>query len=176
MRVYKCCLGQSELVGYFNPSALYVICAPNFPASLRTALFSNADNEGVVFDIGQGELLRTAVKWKRNEVNLQSPEVQSLMRNQKRQTLYQRYEVEIKSIITVMEEKLKKMEEFAKYSNVQPLLHEDDTEEWHPYTDIEAVVYSCIGDLQTLISNLESGEMPAEGVIEARRIYFAVAD
>jgi hypothetical protein len=57
-------MGQPELVGYFNPSALYVICAPNFPASFRTALFDNAENEGVVFDIGQGELLQTAANGK----------------------------------------------------------------------------------------------------------------
>jgi hypothetical protein len=98
------------------------------------------------------------------------------MKKQKRKILYERYEVELKSVVTVMEEKLKKMEKFARYSNVQPLLKEDGSEEWDPYEDIVAVVYNCVADLKTMIFNMQSGEMPAEDVIEARRIYFAVAD
>jgi hypothetical protein len=50
MNVYMVCLGQPEIVHYFNPSCLYIICSPKFPPNLKTALFEcRRSSENVFF-------------------------------------------------------------------------------------------------------------------------------
>ena len=87
MRVYKACLGIPKMVEFFNPSAMYVICAPRFSKELREALFNNASG---VYDIGQKELLEVLMKWKKGLIGIDSPEVQNLLKQQKDKSVYER--------------------------------------------------------------------------------------
>jgi len=155
MRVYKCCLGHPELVSYFSNSAVYVLCAPRFPKNLREALFENAEG---LYDISQKQLLEVALKWKNGELTLESPEVQKLMKSHRQRSIFKRYEVEVRSMITVLKGKLKKMEYFGNQLSVQPLLKEDNPGEDHRYEEIEGVVYKCTVELEALLGTLRSSE------------------
>ena len=149
MRVYKVCMGSPELIEYFDASALYVICRPSFPKTLRDILFSNAEG---VYDISCKELLEVAFSWQKGKINLGSPRVQELLKKQKRQSLWKRYEIEIKAIIHSLERKRDKILEITSEHSVNPLLEEDIRDD--KYREIADEIDYTVGRFNSMLQSL----------------------
>ena len=151
MNVYTACMGCPELVEYFKPSALYEICAPRFPEDLKKELFENATG---VYDINKKELLEVAFKWRNKEVNIDSPEVQSLLKRQKDQSFWKRYKIEFDALKTALTGFKKKFKSLNDRHIAFPLLNKKDNAKDDRYLEIVDMISTFIGEVEVMKEGL----------------------
>jgi Protein of unknown function (DUF3102) len=154
MRVYRTCMGRPDLVEHFKPSALYLICAPSFSADLRKALFEDASG---VYDIDQKELLQTSIKYKKGEVTLESPEVQNFLKKQKEKTYFELYEIELKAIKQVLNNRLGSIKRLDEKQIPHPLLLQDQERD-KTFFDVAKMVEGFIGEVDGMKETLKQIE------------------
>lgn len=122
MRVYQTCIGYPEVVQFFQPSELYTIAAPQFPLKFREKLFAKALAERRPNDIGRKQLLEIMDKWKRGEVNIDSPEVQELLEIEKDRDYYYLFFAELNSLLDLLIDRRRKFERLDNKVISYPLL------------------------------------------------------
>jgi hypothetical protein len=118
-RVYRACMGRPELVEYFQPSCLYIIAAPNFPPDLREALLKNA--KGPV-DVSKAKLVEVTLKYKRDEIGIEDPEVQSLLHESIELDLQARLLIELRALRSLVKDRLRRINDLSSRQIAQPLL------------------------------------------------------
>jgi hypothetical protein len=151
MRLYKYCLGHTEIIEFFKPSVLYEICTPKFPKNFRKLLFENVTG---VFDTSKKELLVVAFKWKKGVVTPKSPEVQKLLKNEKDIFEYNEYKSELKSMKKSLENNLEKFKYLNKMNSTHPFLNEEDNAKDDRYFEIEVMIEGFIGKINMMIESL----------------------
>ncbi len=80
MKVYQVCMGHPEVVKYFNPSCVYIICRTGFPPDLRQALFNGAKSH---VDIKEKELVELALDFKNRKIKTTDKVVQDILKKQR---------------------------------------------------------------------------------------------
>lgn len=76
MRVYEVCCGRPELVEDIKPTALQIMCEPNFPDDLREEVFRHRGHNGTIED-----LKKVAKRVQSGELQVESEDVQVLLRD-----------------------------------------------------------------------------------------------
>lgn len=154
MRVYQTCLGQPELVEYFNPSCLYMVCAPGFPGDLRAALFENA--KGPV-DVSKKELFEVAQKYRNGEIDIGDSVVQQMLHRQQKLDLKKRCCVELRVLDSSISDRLPKIIAAGRHHAGQSLLNDSRTDnEWDSWLDgIHSMITAFQADLHRTIEDLE---------------------
>ena len=95
MNVFLACMGNPEVVEFFNPSCLYLIAKPSFPDDLRLALFDGV--KGPV-NIKKKDLIHLSMRIKSNEISIDSEEVQALLVKDRSSTILERCGIELASM------------------------------------------------------------------------------
>jgi len=104
MNVYRYCLEIPEVVSTIKPSVLYQIASPNFPADLREHLF---EHHHELDDIDNKTIREICKKFKEGEIDLDSPEVKSLIQ-------YDEDKVAFAEYFEKAEESLRRLEQFKR--------------------------------------------------------------
>ena len=155
MRVYRTCMGQPEMVENFNPSALYVICAPRFSKELREALFDNAEGK---YNIKQKDLLKVALKWKEGKVTLESEEVQQLLQKQQDKDVFKRISSEMSALRKLLEDRKQKIETLCIRRNICPVLEDKEktTHDWSRlYKQIGFMIEGFLGEIEATLMKIQ---------------------
>ena len=126
MRVYTVCMGNPELVKYFNPSSLYVISNPKFPGRLREALFEGV--KGPV-DIKKKDLVHLALKFKNGEIKITDKEIQDLLIKQRDTSLWEEYKFELNALNKLISKSLERIVEISRIQTLNPLIKTDTDEQ-----------------------------------------------
>jgi len=100
MNVYRHCLGRPELVKTIKASLLYKITSPGFPEDLREHIFENGKK---LKSIKGKKFREVCIKFKRGELDLKSPEIKKLFRQNKRNAVNKAYAREIDGQIAKLE-------------------------------------------------------------------------
>ena len=106
MKVYQVCMGHPEIVEYFSPSCLYVLCNQSFPEDLREALFNGVKGQ---VDVNKKELVTLALKYKNNEISINDKEIQDLLKKERDSSLWEKYKKELKALKQVIHNSLEKI-------------------------------------------------------------------
>lgn len=156
MKVYRACMGHPEVVEYFNPSCLYVIAKPDFPADLRQALFEGA--KGPV-DIKKVDLVKAAIQFRNGEVKTTDKVVQDLLKKQKDVSIWEKYIIELKALNQLISDSLKKIEKLPNIYPSNPLIEKYSDEELitsqEEHYEILAKLEGFIAQIDTMIKELD---------------------
>jgi hypothetical protein len=183
IRVFKVCMGQPELVEYFDSSCLYIICRTSFPSDLREALFANAKGK---VQINRKRLVAVAMKYRNGEIGLDHPAVQQLLRRQKDFDLKYRYCIELRAMNSLVAERQTRIAALGSRHTSQPLIkgQPGDHSDWLApewAERIEKTVVTFQADLHLIIRDLESepdadvqptAELESETVAEVNQFHF----
>jgi hypothetical protein len=154
MRVYEACLGYPEVTQFFKPSELYVICQPRFPQEFRDELFIKAHRERRENDIGREKLLEIMHKWKRGEIQIDSPEVQNLLMIENNREYFHFYKRELEALQAILETRLKKFEKLDAKFISSPLLENDKDAKADEYCEVLDMIKGFIADVKFKIQNI----------------------
>jgi hypothetical protein len=156
MNVYMVCLGQPEIVQYFNPSCLYIICSPKFPPDLKTALFENVTGP---VDLNRKELVETALKFRNGEIDIESEDVQRILQDQKNLDLKERYCIELRALKSIIRTRFKKIQALYSKRSSHPLIKPHSAtpmEEMDWSDEIDEKITDFLGSLEYSIRKLKS--------------------
>jgi len=150
MKVYRACMGHPEVVQYFNPSCLYVIASPDFPADFRQALFSGITGP---VDIKKKDLVKIAIQFKNGEVRATDKQVQDLLKKQIAMSIQEKYIIELNILNQLITDRLKKIEKLPSIDSFNPLIEK--------YTDEEVLTrdevhYEIINKLKGFIAQINT--------------------
>jgi len=90
--VFECCLGRPHLTETIKASILYQIAAPNFPDDLREHLLSHGTN---LKDIKNKKMKRVMKRYRKGEIDLDSPEIEDLIDYRKSKDDWKRYHAKL---------------------------------------------------------------------------------
>jgi hypothetical protein len=151
MHVYEVCMGQPEVLEYFSATCLEIICAPNFPADLRTALFENVKGPVAV---NKKRLVQVGIKFRNGEIGIESPAVQELLHRQLEFDARERCKIELKALETIIRDRWQRITQNIRQHGSQPLITERrDPQEW--IDKIEAMIVGFQAELHSKIGELE---------------------
>jgi len=119
MKVYRACMGHPEVVEYFNPSCLYFLASPSFPAEFRQALFEGVKGK---VDIKKKDLVKIAIQFKKGEVKTTDKQVQDLLKKQQHTSIRERYIIELRALIQLIADRLRKIEKIPNINSSNPLI------------------------------------------------------
>lgn len=91
MNVYRHCLGRPDIVETIKASLLYKITAPKFPDDLREHILANGKK---LKKIKNEEFKKVLSDFKNGKLELDSPEIKKLFRQNKRNSITEAYEKE----------------------------------------------------------------------------------
>ena len=154
MRVYEECLGYPEVTQFFKPSELYVICQPSFPEEFREELFIKAYRERRENDIGREKLLEILHKWKRGEIQIDSPEVQNLLTQEKDRDYFHLYKRELEALQVILENRLRNFSSLDSKFISSPLLGNDKDAKSVKYSEVFHMVMGFISDVKFMIQKI----------------------
>jgi hypothetical protein len=154
MRVYKACLGYPEVTQFFKPSELYEICRPSFPQEFRDELFIKTYKERRANDIGREKLLEILNRWKRGEIQIESPEVQNLLMIEKDRDYFHLYKKELEALQKILEDRLNKFERLDFKFISSPLLETDKDDKADEYFEVLEMIDGFIADIKLKIENI----------------------
>jgi hypothetical protein len=100
MRVYRYCLRRPQLIQSIPSSVLYTIAAPGFPKDLREFIFKNADDLEKISNKKIRDLCR---RFKDKELDLESPEIEGLIKYRQDRNQYQAYLAKLEEAIGMLE-------------------------------------------------------------------------
>jgi len=123
MKVFLACMGNPEVVEYFNPSCLYLIANPSFPDDLRAALFDGV--KGPV-DIKKKDLIVLSMRIKNNEITIEDKEVQALLVKEQSSTILERCEIELKSMESYIDQRLERIRGIVNTYSPNPLIDDNN--------------------------------------------------
>jgi len=156
MKVYRACMGHPEVVQYFNPSCLYVIASPDFPADFRQALFSGV--KGPV-DIKKKDIVKIAIQFKNGEVKTTDKEVQDLLKKQRDISIREKYKIELKALNQLLIDRLEKIEKLLMINSSNPLIEKYTDEEVitrdETHYEITNKIKDFIAQIDTMIKELD---------------------
>lgn len=119
MKVYRACMGHPEVVEYFNPSCLYFLASPSFPAEFRQALFEGVKGK---VDITKKDLVKLALQFKNGKVKTTDKQVQDLLKKQQYISIRERYVIELKALNQLLLERLARIKKLPKINSSNPLI------------------------------------------------------
>ena len=130
---------------------MYEICSPSFPEELRQEFLMNAKG---VHDYSRKDFLIVVAKFRNGEIDIESDEVQKLLRQQKNKESGVRYLAELKAIKRDLKSRLKTIKKLNQYSIIYPLLKEQDPETDERYIDIEEMIETFVSVVNAKINML----------------------
>jgi len=153
MRVFAACMNCPEMVDYIPRSCLYIMTEPQFPEDLRTVLFDNITGPVAMDRVA---LVLVAKKFKNGEINIDSAEVQALLKEKKAVELKERYRIELEALAALVEQRRDNIMALRKWHPSFPLITRhgelDGQDEW--VEEIEQKVEGIRRELERLITNL----------------------
>jgi len=151
MKVFKVCMGHPELVEYFNPSCLYILCSPSFPEDLREAIFDGV--KGPV-DVNKKELVRLTLKYRNNEISIYDKEVQGLLIKERESSLWEKYKIELEALKVLIDSRLERIKKLSVINPINPLIQEkEDEEEYFKKIQKQGEIESMIENFKLDIDN-----------------------
>ena len=123
MKVFVACMGNPEVVEYFNPSCLYLIASKKFSDDLRTALFDRV--KGPV-DVKRKDLVLLSMRIKNNEITIDDKEVQDLLIEKHSLTVYERCEIELESMRKRIDQSLNTIRSLLNTHSTNPIIDDDN--------------------------------------------------
>lgn len=152
MRVYRYCLGRPELVQTFKPTVLYSICSNSFPEDLREHLFENSE---YVINIKSSLIHNICNKFKTKQIDMNSPEIVSLINYNESIDKYSDYDRNIKKNIKelktirnfLFDSKSKIVWEKLRDDEKIEILQEDAEELKEILDDIDKVIHKIRPDI-----------------------------
>ena len=100
------------------------------------------------------EFLIVVTKFRNGEIDIESDEVQKLLRQQKNRESGVRYLAELKAIKRDLKNRLKTINKLNQSSIVYPLLKEQDPETDERYIDIEEMIERLVDEVDVKIKML----------------------
>lgn len=152
MNVYRQCLGMPELVSLFKPSILYHVCSHRCPERFRQELFSNARG---AYDFSLKEFMKVLVRYTNGEIDIESAEVQDLLKSQKNHKTNQTCISELKKVKRELEGRLNNIKKLNESSSVNPLITEEGNLEEEKYEEIEDMLEGFVSKIESKIYMLE---------------------
>lgn len=154
MKVYLACMGNPEVVEYFNPSCLYIISKPSFPDDLREALFDNVKGPA---EVDKKELIELSMKYKNGEISTEDEEVQRVLKTQRDKSIWEKYKIELEALEMLVNQRAEKIENVSKINPNNPLIDDNEQEsgEEEVSAQLEDTLNSIRAQIRTLIDALE---------------------
>lgn len=161
MRVFHCCVGRPEIVQFFPPTSMYVICSDKFPKDLREALFDHA--KGII-PPEKKELTEVALRMRHGELSMQSPEVQAMLVRQKGRDDSIIFSIELKSLKRLLSDRQQRFLTLAYRRIAHPFMksgdhgHLENHEEDVPRERIKRMFENFTNDVEAELKSLSLPE------------------